>query len=331
VKELRELGVAVEEVATGATAPAAPRLALLDNPEVKVWGHDVTAERGATYQYRLRVLTNNPLFGRSLQPAQAALAAQNTLAGPWSAWSAPVTVLPAEYYFVTSAESRNDITPRPRATAELFVYYYGFYRKASVSLEPGDKLMATAKLPELKFADMDLLKLDPDAAELARPTAAAPEAPASPNREGGGRRGGLAPGGGGPDGPALRRDRDEALAAQPSSGDPLLTIGAPKERQMVVDATFLDVAQAPAPPSEIAGDVRNRYFAVLRDGAGRLVTRVADAERTQGMYRQFDASAKAGLTQGVPVLKAAAPGQTLPTRRDRPKAPDAPSGGGGGG
>ena len=326
-ERLKSRGVEVAAAASE-TAPltAAPHLGLLDNPEVKVWGHDVTAERGAVYRYRLRVVTNNPLFGRSLQPTQARLAAENTIAAPWSDWSAPVTVLPSEYYFVTSAESRSDITPRPRATAELFVYYYGFYRKASVSLEPGDKLMATAKLPELKFADMDLLKADPSAELAPLPGAASPRDPGP----GGGGGKGLMPGG-----PSPRGGRGEGAPAptgEPRTSDPILTIAAPKERAMMVDATFLDVAQAPTAPSEVAGADRTRYFAVLRNSAGQLVTRLAEVERSQGFYGQFEASAKAGLTQGVPVVLPEAERQFVPKPREpRTKPPEEGGGGGGGG
>lgn len=317
IAQLKALGVEVADAGAPVAAISGPDLGLLENPELKVWGHDLTAERGATYRYRVRVVTNNPLFGRSLQPSQASLASQNSLSGPWSEWSAPVQVLPAEYFFVTSAESRNDITPRPRATAELFVFYYGFYRKASVSLEPGDRLMATAKLPELMFADMAALSKGP--------AGAAPGSPAptlvDPKPDGGGRKGMM------PGGPVPGNERG-GNPADPSGGDPILTIAAPKERQMQVDATFLDVAQAPSAPSEVAGSDRTRYFAVLRNAAGQLVTRMADGERSLAMYRMFDASAKAGVTQGIPEAK---PVELEPKRRDEEQRRTRDGGGGGGG
>ena len=65
---------------------------------------------------------------------------------------------PNEFFFVTSAEPRSEISASPKAAAEMYVFYYGFYRMASVSLEPGDVLTGTAKLPDLKLADMKKLE-----------------------------------------------------------------------------------------------------------------------------------------------------------------------------
>ena len=47
---------------------------LLDSTEVKLYAHDLTVEPGAQYRYRMRVVVNNPLYGRNLQESQRTLA-----------------------------------------------------------------------------------------------------------------------------------------------------------------------------------------------------------------------------------------------------------------
>src|SRR6185295_15883161 len=121
--QLAELG---EKVASSAAPVAAPNL--LDNPEVKVWAHDVTVEPGATYKYRVRIAVNNPFYGRNVKATQQKLTEPSLLWSDWSAPTANVDVDRSDYFFVTSASDRSLASPSPRANAELFVFYYGYWR-----------------------------------------------------------------------------------------------------------------------------------------------------------------------------------------------------------
>lgn len=117
--------------------PASPddaersRLPLPDEPMV-VWNHDVFAEPGATYQYRLRVVMINPLFGRDL-PNQPAQAERFTVAGDWSDWSEPVETYRRQYFFLTSANANLG-----RATVEAWKFHNGLWRMANFPIAPGD-------------------------------------------------------------------------------------------------------------------------------------------------------------------------------------------------
>lgn len=73
-------------------------------------------------------------------------------------WTAQVDVGRDRYFFITNAETRDGVSGRPRATADLFVFSYGFYRNGSASVEPGDVMNAKANLPKLLLADMSVLE-----------------------------------------------------------------------------------------------------------------------------------------------------------------------------
>ncbi len=140
----------------GGPAGQAP-LGLLDQGAVQLWAHDLGVQPGATYRYRTRVVLNNPLFrkGPVLDPQDAALqaAAKEPFArAEWSDWSPPVVVGASEYYFVTNADADGSLTGgRSGATVEVFKMYYGFYRKATLTLNPGDPIEASIRIPDGLF------------------------------------------------------------------------------------------------------------------------------------------------------------------------------------
>src|SRR6185436_9058934 len=127
---LRSLGVAVADEKENAATPAAARAAagaeapLLDNSSVRLWSHDITAEWGKTYRYRVRVFLNNPVFGRTaaLTPDQAELAKAPLMASADSEWSDQVTVDDNAYFFVTSAQEKDEVTKGPKASAEVYLF-----------------------------------------------------------------------------------------------------------------------------------------------------------------------------------------------------------------
>jgi len=329
VKKLVALGEKVEGMDAGAAGNATPALAahlsLLDNPSLKVWTHDMTAEPGATYRYRVRVVMNNPMFGRNLQPAQAQLAANSLIESPWSEWSEKVEVDRPDYFFITSAEEpMGEISPRPQAGAEIYKFYYGFYRLAKVPLQPGDKLLGDAKLPaELKLADMDRVKALVSGAAVGEPNAPnapPPETPRSPQTGTG-------------KGPGF--NKAPGALADPGTQPDADWLNKPLTKSKLaleVDAVFLDVARLATTSSDVTG-TKTRTEALFRDDAGRVLAKFPDEDKTKDIYKRVSDSAKAGESQGKPVAKPiedqAKPGGRPKTKEAQP--PPTKRGGSGGG
>jgi uncharacterized membrane protein YgcG len=127
---------------------------LLEVEDYQIWTHDLTAEPGAVYRYRLRYGVNNPLYGRerslgSDEPALVAEAGRAVVQSPWSEWSEPIPVAGEMYYFVTSARDRGQLGQgAASATAEVYQMFYGYYRGRTMSLEPGMAVQGTFELPD---------------------------------------------------------------------------------------------------------------------------------------------------------------------------------------
>jgi hypothetical protein len=314
-----------EGMSAVSTDEAAP---LLENPALTLWAHDVTGIPGATYRYRARVVINNPLFDRNLQEGpQRDLGKNSLLVGAWSEWSAPITVDPKQKFFVTSAEDRSAVIPMPHASVEVFQFYYGYYRVARATLEPGDVVADSVKLPELRFAD--LAKLE----ELVkRPGASAvPQPPVQPGREPAGPRGVPSPG------PGPAPGRIAPPPPTPGSGTPAgeegtqirwpdwMSIEAPRSITLSVDAVFLGITSVPSD----AGTPRNQ--AVLRLSNGTLLAVRPEDDRNSPLYRRLDGLARIGLTQGREPARVVEPPRPLPVRREQRRPGESGGGGGGGG
>lgn len=339
-RQLTALGEKVEltgqaDAAAPGTELAARTLSTLDNSEVAVWAHDITAVPGATYRYRARVVINNPMYGRNLQESQRAIADGSTMRSEWSEWSTPTTVDLPSYFFVTSADERSQLAPRPWATAELFVFYYGYYRSAIVRAEPGDVIAGEAKLPELKFADMEKLKGFVDSGNM--PAPAAPAAtPGQPAPTRGGRGPTSAPGkednvGGGSSVPTSGRGPARAPGAAPGPSGPaataseIYTINAPREKPLSTGAVMMDVLSLPQTDNV---DRRGVKVMVL-DREGYITIKMPDGDKDNDAYRKVKASAALGEKQGQPEESPAAPTAPRPRDTGRPEAPRPPGGGGG--
>lgn len=127
---------------------------------IKLWVHDITAEPGRTYRYRVEYRITNPFLGNAnlLSDEQRPLAEKLTITSAPSEWSDPIRVLPEVAYFVTSANDGGEQqagagaqvggSMSPRASVEAYRFYYGYWRKASANLSIGDTIRATATLPE---------------------------------------------------------------------------------------------------------------------------------------------------------------------------------------
>lgn len=122
---------------------------LLEADALHAWRHDAEVRDGAQYRYRVRMVMANPLFGRqaTLSDELDPLAEQAFTRTPWSEWSEPVTIGWPEYFFVERASQGNDFSPAS-ARAELYKFYYGYWRVASVGLTPGDRFVGEIDLPD---------------------------------------------------------------------------------------------------------------------------------------------------------------------------------------
>jgi hypothetical protein len=291
---------------------------LLDQPAIRVWAHDLTAEAGKTYRYRVKLAINNPAFGRAaaLIDNQKNLAKESTLWTQPSEWTVPVSVPADRYYFITSATETNNLGPA-RASAEMYQFFYGYYRKGVVSMEPGDPLMAKVNLPPAeKLPIYDLAKPMADGNNPNNP------APAAAQPEGGQRGGGK--GGAQAGGPGM-------APPQPGQPDPAkvaLPANASKWDTPIIaseDVFLLDVQKVPSADGP-------RLLAVLRDKDGHLTTRAPD--EAGDVYKLVAASAKEGESQGQPVLpdpEKQRPQAPIPQPGKGTQPPPPPSGGGGSG
>ncbi len=294
---------------------------LLESPDVRLWAHDVTAVPGMTYRYRARVGVNNPVFGRgaSLVSAQQELARQPVLMGEPSGWSDPVEAMADQYYFITSASEADELAGAQSARAELYRMFYGFYRKGTAGLEPGDAVASDRfTLPDpSKLLIWDPAKLK-EAAALAQPDQ--PQIP--PGGDSGGEIVTMPT-----KDPRNTQPQPDAAAAIPEGAKPW-----DQPIRMALDVVLLDVALSPAATEAAIGGQqgRQRPQAYLRDSQGRIIIRVPDDDRTSAMYTRVADSSKKGESQGEPPKpKAEEPKPTGPRPPREPR--DTGSGGGGGG
>ena len=315
-KRLRDLGENVGGTpdANVDQKPKQPaEVALLDNPSVRVWAHDVFAERGQTYRYKTVVLLTNPYFGHAaaMLPEQAPLAKSPVARSAASEWSDPVHVEPETYWFVTSASSDDAITRVATAKAEVYQFKWGFWRRGSATLEPGDSIEAEIKIP-------DLSKL---AAAMPQPQGQPPAPPPGidpPPGSGGSGKGrpgsGGTPGGrgGGDPGGGLPPPRTPpGEAPKPGEGVTFNVV------QVSSPSVMLGVAMTPAAvkaDDNARGGNMEQVF--LRDERGVVVVRLPREERESAEYLRVSHSAERGEKE-------------LEVAPTKPKTPQPPPGGGG--
>lgn len=318
--QLRQLGYDPQNPGEGQRpAMTEPQVTppLLEDTAVRLWAHDLTATPGKTYRYRVRVVINNPAFGRgpALDAESRPLADQHTTLGEPSAWSDPVEVDALQAFFVTSAsEGGEGLLAGTRASAEVYAFYYGFWRKGTVSLEPGDSIRATARLPEKLFL------IDVNAAGAAPPGGEAPPPP--------------------PSGPRGREGLPPPPGAQPGPEGPRPAWLTPvrAELPIAMDVVLLDVARQPSggAPAGLAGSPSVRYESLFRAASGDIEVRQSETDRSSAKYQRVSDSARQGESQGEPEVKpnegVPPPGEgPAPRPGKAPTPPKDPGGGGGGG
>lgn len=255
---------ATRSPASGVVSPGP----LLDQESYPVWAHDLTATPGAVYRYRIRYSVNNPLFGRerslgSDEPSLLALAKQPLVHSPWSDWTQPVNVGRSSYFFVTSAREEGQLNQRSAsATAEVYRMYYGYYRKHTITLEPGDPVQGEFRLPD------DLPLIDVRSVEAAALEAYFAE------REGAGQAG-------------LGQQAEE-----PEERPWLSRV--PSRLSLTVDAVMLDVAEYPlvVEASMEGGRARRLFEVFFYDPLSGVVARRPDRDRGMGEYAMVEQSAR---------------------------------------
>lgn len=292
ISQLKAAGVDVQQTTPEGT-PAQAALVeppLMDNQNVKFWAHDLGVQPGETYRYRVRLIVNNPVFGRGLflKDEQKPMAASALTRTAWSAWSDRVEVDPDQAFFVTGASPAGDPSlgqGTAKATAEVFKFYYGAYRRAAVGLEPGDAIALDLKLPP------GLLIYDESKLPASRPDADAPGVGdprgAGAQGDGGGKRfgGGMAAP---PPPPAAAAPPPGAVAGLPEGeGKP-----GPEKLSFSSELVLLGVAGA------AGGDTANE--ALFRKADGGVVARLPQEERSSDAYRRFEGSAKSAEAEAKP-------------------------------
>lgn len=270
---------------------------LLEASQVRLWAHDATAEPGKTYRYRTRLAINNPFFGREpvLVESQRALASKPVVFSEPSAWSDATVVSPKVTFFLASANDGRSggLGPtEPTATVEVFTFYYGYYRRSTATLRPGDMLSTMADMP-------DGLRLPA--------LAASPDGPDGRPGEGESRIVGTRPG--------------ETGEGQ---GGELV----PARIRAAMDMFLVDVTVEPT-TGEGLGERTSRAVAYFAPTAGTgLYRRVVGEDRQGLLYQMVSSSADEGQRQGQP--RASIQVGPTPGSRERrePTETSAPTGGG---
>jgi hypothetical protein len=314
VEELRRLGVEVD-APTGVAQPVVARVTepvvpLLLDADVRLWSHDVTVQRGKTYRYRMTLVLNNPVFGKNaaLDSKQAELAKEPLVRTAASEWSEPVSVDPDTFYFITSASPEDAFASAARASAEVFVFSMGFWRKGQVNLEPGDTIAADIRVPDPEKI-VAMINADPNQQQIV---------PAQPGP------GEFQPPGGPRGRPNLPPDRGERPLPVPppnngNPGEPVpidpATILIPKT--VAEDALLLDVATTTVVSDQGITKTKTENQAFLLNETGLIVVRTPEGDRSRREYQK--------------VLQSAARGEeALRPRLARPMAPSGVAPGGDG-
>ena len=315
-KEMQDMGGVVPDADRESQTPrnATPAVdanagkKLLDKGEFKVYAHDITAEPGKSYRYRVRVAMNNPIFGKEIllkknDAGQTALASDSVAHSGWTDWTPEVSVDRDAYWFITGTNKDALRQNTPSAHAEMYQYYYGYYRKAVATLEPGDPIIGEAKLPKLWLLPEKEVAANPDGG------------PGAPGRDGGGGKG-------------------VGGAGNPAGGNPgqVVPDGPPvpgatpaKEKLVFRDTSsvvMLDVKSAPG--------VEAMLLAILRSQDGAVVSKSPEADRKSDVYRRVRSSADAGETAAQPKAEPKV-NKVRPDEQPQPPDGGGKRGGGGGG
>lgn len=322
-EQLADLGAPVDQDQAQDSQPNQPEPplpTLLEAEDLPVWVHDFGAEPGKAYRYRMRVVVNNPLFAKEqyLSGAQQASAGSPTVEGAWSGWSSPITVERDRHFFVVSGSESDAIGNGPRAAVEVYQFYYGYWRKGSTTLEPGDSIHARAKLPDdLLLWDLAKLEQTGPRSGLGRPAGGRQGFERDPEGGRGNRRDFVESN---PDRPVQDPRRGTGSGQGGDVEVPEGATKAPETLDLELAAMLLDVVPTPGK--------KDSTRVVLRDPEGQLVTRLTAADRSSELYKRLATNAREGENQGRPEAE---PNENRPNVPDPgPRGRDFEEGGGGG-
>lgn len=287
----------------------------------RIISHDITAEPGKSYVYRVSLVLSNPGFGRpGLDASQQELSQQPTIMTAASEWSSVTKLDTQQFLFIVSASAPNvaasggAVGQQQTAKAEVFMFSWGYWRSGQVNLVPGDPIIASVEVPDVQ----------------ADAPAAPADAPANPPRPApGGAGGGTLSGPGGAGGGAAGGGGAGAGQSIPSKMVPVVT-----------EAYLLDVSAAPEVIAGVAGGARAEHQAVIRLPDGAVAFRLPRSETESPEFIRLREAAARGIEHlrhgGGPAGPAgpggapAAPGTPAgPGPRPAPGGPTPAPGGGG--
>jgi hypothetical protein len=117
----------------------------LENPDnrdaVRVWAHDITAEPGATYRYRMVVALVNPLFQRQAVPPEQRQQHFNKIAlGPdlqatGQGWTDPVAIDEDRHFFMVEGRAQQN-----QATLDVWRLQGGEWHNRQFTAQAGDPI-----------------------------------------------------------------------------------------------------------------------------------------------------------------------------------------------
>lgn len=281
---------------------------ILDTDEVRLWVHDVSVERGKTYRYSMTLVFDNPMFGKGsvMLPEQVEWSRNTLVRSLPSEWTDPVQTDQEVYYFVTSATEAGagPISRNADARAELFTFYFGYWRQGTALYEPGDRLIADVAVPDLSKMDLAVRQGNPGGpppmmpGERGRGPAAVAPPPAAP---------------------------PPGAPAAPAAGPMPLT-----QRSIEADATILGVVGA-ALLREDNGRPVAATEVYLRRGDGSIEVRIPEDDKASDRFDRVSRSAAAAKLAAMPKAPEPIPARPGDRRPGDAESPPAPGGGGGGG
>jgi hypothetical protein len=126
---------------------------LKDSDTLTVWAHDIGVEPGTTYRYRTRLVYGNPFYGRDNvinEEQREELASSRVIRTEFSEWSEPVSTDFESYMFLTRASADTGLGGAGSgvAAAEMYSFYYGYWRLSEIRLRAGDPIAGLFELPD---------------------------------------------------------------------------------------------------------------------------------------------------------------------------------------
>jgi hypothetical protein len=104
-----------------------------------VWAHDDTVEPEKTYRYQMRYLLKNPLYRRTQQVNNPAMARTLAITSAPSKWTEPVTIPPTRSFFVSAGVAPGMSTVK----FDVFRWQEGAWHQKGFTVTPGDMIGLT--------------------------------------------------------------------------------------------------------------------------------------------------------------------------------------------